>query len=57
MRAEGTKRPLGFADGMIAAIARSNNLLLITRNTADFEYIPGLRVENWFVTGDRETMA
>lgn len=46
--AESTGRPFGFADGMIAAVARSNNLLLVTRNTADFAQIPGLPVENWF---------
>ena len=46
--AEATGTPLGYADGMIAATARSNNLLLVTRNTADFDRVPGLPVENWF---------
>ncbi len=50
--AEAVGSPLSFADGMIAAIARSNNLLLVTRNTTDFAAIPGLPVENWFGTGD-----
>lgn len=40
--------PISFADGMIAAIARTNNLLVVTRNTADFAHIPGLPLENWF---------
>lgn len=46
--ADETGRPLAYADGMIAATARSNNLLLVTRNTSDFEGVPGLPVENWF---------
>ena len=46
--ADAAGRPLSLADGMIAAVARSNNLLLVTRNTADFAAIPGLPVEHWF---------
>jgi predicted nucleic acid-binding protein len=36
----------------IASIARTNNLLLVTRNTADFSAIPGLYLEDWFAGGE-----
>ncbi len=45
---EGKKRP--FVDGMIAAIAATNNLTLITRNIPDFIFYQGLSVESWFGT-------
>lgn len=35
-------------DGEIAAIAISNGLTLVTRNTADFKGFKGLKLENWF---------
>jgi tRNA(fMet)-specific endonuclease VapC len=35
-------------DQLIAGIALANNKTLITRNTREFERVPGLRVENWF---------
>jgi tRNA(fMet)-specific endonuclease VapC len=35
------------ADLMIAAVALVHNLTLVTNNTADFQNIPGLRLENW----------
>ena len=35
-----------FADGQIAAIAAVNDLLLVTRNTADFAYF-GIEIEDW----------
>ena len=38
----------GFADGEIAAIAVANNLILVTRNTKDFERFLDLQLENWF---------
>ena len=34
-------------DRKIAAIAVSNNALLLTANKRDFEQVPGLRFENW----------
>lgn len=37
-----------FGDGQIAAIARVNNLILVTANTTDFSTFQDLRVENWF---------
>lgn len=37
-----------FADGQIAAIAATQGLVLVTRNTSDFEAFEGLEVLNWF---------
>jgi len=37
-----------YADGEIAAIAMSQNLTLVTRNSKDFENFQGLVLENWF---------
>ena len=37
-----------FADGQIAAIAATRGLVLVTRNTSDFEMFEGLAVLNWF---------
>jgi len=36
-----------FVDGQIAAIAKVNGLVLVTRNTTDFKKFSGLKVENW----------
>ena len=41
-----------FADGQIASIAYSNNLVLVTNNVSDFHFFDGLRIENWFVSGE-----
>lgn len=41
-------RTPSFADGQIAAIARTNGLVLVTRNVADFREFDGLEVESWF---------
>jgi predicted nucleic acid-binding protein len=35
-------------DAQIAAIARTNNLILVTRNTADFKHFADLKLQNWF---------
>jgi tRNA(fMet)-specific endonuclease VapC len=37
-----------YPDGQIAAIAATNNLILVTRNTSDFIHFDGLQLENWF---------
>jgi tRNA(fMet)-specific endonuclease VapC len=37
-----------FADGQIAAIASTNQLILVTRNTKDFINFGDLTIENWF---------
>jgi len=34
-------------DLKIACIALARQLTLLTRNTADFAQVPGLRFENW----------
>lgn len=36
-----------FVDGQIAAIARVNDLILVTFNKADFQDFKGLRVKSW----------
>jgi tRNA(fMet)-specific endonuclease VapC len=36
-----------FVDGQIAAIARTNDLTLVTANVADFVNFSDLRIENW----------
>lgn len=40
-------RPIGVADTMIAAIARSNDLTLVTHNQRHFKRVPGLRLSAW----------
>lgn len=40
--------PIGPYDVQIAGIALSHNLIVVTRNTREFERVPGLRVENWY---------
>jgi tRNA(fMet)-specific endonuclease VapC len=37
-----------FVDGQIAAIARVNEMILVTRNTHDFESFEDIRVLNWY---------
>lgn len=37
-----------FADGQIAAIAKTQGLVLVTRNSSDFQCFEGLVLENWF---------
>jgi tRNA(fMet)-specific endonuclease VapC len=34
-------------DLMIASVARVHDLTLVTNNTADFQFIPDLRLEDW----------
>ena len=49
IRADLTKKGtvIGANDLLIAAHARSLNLILVTNNTREFERVEGLRVENW----------
>jgi tRNA(fMet)-specific endonuclease VapC len=44
-------QPIGPNDLLIAAQARSQNLTLVTANTAEFTRVPALRVENWLDAG------
>jgi tRNA(fMet)-specific endonuclease VapC len=37
-----------YFDGQIAAIAAVNDLILVTRNTADYADFEHLAIENWF---------
>lgn len=39
--------PIGPNDLLIAGIALSHNLILVTHNAAEFERVPGLRIEDW----------
>lgn len=44
-----TGQPRPWRDAQIAAIAASQDLILVTRNTADFAPYTALRLENWFL--------
>ena len=39
--------PIGTYDLLIAGIALANRFIVVTRNTREFERVPGLRIENW----------
>ena len=39
--------PIGTMDMLIAAHAKSEGLILVTKNTREFERVPGLTLENW----------
>lgn len=45
LKRQGT--PIGEMDTQIAAHALAEDLTLITRNTRQFERIPGLKLEDW----------
>ena len=38
---------IGPNDLLIASIALSNDLILVTNNVAEFSRVPGLRIEDW----------
>lgn len=40
-------KPIGPYDQMIAGHARSQGLIVVTNNVAEFSRVPGLRVDNW----------
>jgi tRNA(fMet)-specific endonuclease VapC len=40
-------RPIGDIDLLIAGVARHHGLTVVTNNTAHFERLPALTVENW----------
>jgi tRNA(fMet)-specific endonuclease VapC len=40
-------RPIGPNDLLIAAIARINDLVLVTNDAAEFRQVPGLQLEDW----------
>lgn len=45
LEAQGT--PIGPYDTLIAGVARSNGLVLVTNNAREFARVEGLVVENW----------
>ena len=38
-----------FRDSQIAAVAKVNDLILVTANVSDFESLAGIEIENWMV--------
>jgi len=50
----GYRRP--WVDGQIAAIAVVNGLILVTRNTNDFDGYLDIQVDNWFTPASRDTI-
>jgi len=46
-RLDGKGTPAPFVDGQIAAIAKSNDLILVTANIRDFQRFQGLPIESW----------
>lgn len=49
-RLTGIGRTPPFADGQIAAVAKTNDLILVTSNVSDYEEFENLRVEDWRTT-------
>jgi tRNA(fMet)-specific endonuclease VapC len=45
LRREG--RPIGDIDLLIASVARHHGLTVVTNNTAHYERLPDLTLENW----------
>jgi len=41
-------RAVSFTDGQIAAIAKQNDLAVVTRNAKDFSHFDDLEVEDWW---------
>ena len=44
---ESRGKPIGSMDMLLAAQARSRDLILVTNNEKEFHRIEGLRLENW----------
>jgi len=45
-------QPVGDTDLLIAGVAISRRLTLVTNNTKHFNRIPGISLENWFVLSE-----
>lgn len=45
---KGKGTPIGNMDMLIAAHAKSENLIVVTHNTREFERVEGLQLEDWF---------
>lgn len=41
------KNPIGPLDTLVAAHARSHDLIIVTANVGEFNRVPGLAVEDW----------
>jgi tRNA(fMet)-specific endonuclease VapC len=46
---ESQGKPIGSYDMQIAGIAMVHNLIVVTHNTADFQRIANLQLEDWQV--------
>lgn len=40
-------RPIGLCDAMLAGVARSRGLVMVSHNVAEFSRVSGLRWEDW----------
>ena len=40
---------VAIVDGQIAAIAKVNDLILVTANVAEYQIFNGLLIENWLI--------
>jgi tRNA(fMet)-specific endonuclease VapC len=49
-RLQSIGKTCAYADGEIASIAVSQNLILVTRNTDDFINFQDLSLQNWFIS-------
>ncbi len=47
-----TGQPIGDIDVLIAGVAVSRRLTLVTNNTKHFERIPGIVLDNWWTVSD-----
>jgi len=47
LRLERLGRPIGERDPLIAAIARSRDLIVVTHNVGEFGRVSGLTIEDW----------
>lgn len=41
--------PIGTMDMLIAAHAKTGNLIIVTNNVREFERVPDLKIENWLI--------
>ena len=40
--------PIGSIDVLIAGCAKANNLILVTRNTKEFQRVENLQIVDWY---------
>jgi tRNA(fMet)-specific endonuclease VapC len=45
---EADGKPIGLVDQLIAGIALTHDLIVVTHNTREFSRVPGLKVEDWY---------